>query len=685
MNKRRSYTVAFGLALIACASLVAYPRIRNVIHNASKTSSQAPASSQNQSVSIHANGEGWPWIILQDGRELPTEYAVGASLDRTLLSKSAQPTALAAADFDSDGVPDLITAYATENGGLLTLHRGNGDSIYPNSPDAQAHKAQGTYVDQPFYPDTNAFSIPITPDWIAASDFDMDGRADVLVATLGSSDLYLLPGDAHSGFDSLKHIQLRGGVTAFVTDFVNGEAGLPGVVVGIDGPTGPQALIYHSGMGLLNDSPDVISLSQAATALAIGHLDETLRMDVAIAAGNQLQIVHSEESARDRSEAPIIETRDLPYRINALAAGNFVRGTREELALLSTEGTVYLLDPGKRVRSRNLTSPTSMVAAHLSSGATQLIRAKVSSLPGDDLIVLDEAGQHLYIVSGDPETSDRGNASSISSSRYQVRASLVVDGEPLAVLPMRLNSDALSDLVVLSKGQNAPSVMMTTPASTFTVTNTNDTGSGSLRQAITDANNNLGADAITFNIPAGAPGCNSSTGVCTIRPVSPGLPAIVQALTIDGTTQPGYIASPVIEIFPSGTISNAALDGRANGFVARGLMIDRATGGHGIRLVGSSSIVEGNYIGTDGLARFGNGIDGIHIQGSSNNTIGGTTSAARNIISANSGAGVFLTATGLNNKIEGNLIGTDKNETGSLGNSDGILIENTTTTVIGVA
>ena len=102
MNKRRSYTVAFGLALIACASLVAYPRIRNVIHNASKTSSQAPASSQNQSVSIHANGEGWPWIILQDGRELPTEYAVGANLDRTLLSKSAQPTALAAADFDGD-------------------------------------------------------------------------------------------------------------------------------------------------------------------------------------------------------------------------------------------------------------------------------------------------------------------------------------------------------------------------------------------------------------------------------------------------------------------------------------------------------------------------------------------------------------------------------------------------------
>src|SRR5207244_11372032 len=134
---------------------------------------------------------------------------------------------------------------------------------------------------------------------------------------------------------------------------------------------------------------------------------------------------------------------------NALAAGKFVGDTREELALLSTEGTVYLLDPEKRVRSRNLSSPTSMVAAHLSSGATQLIKAKVSSLPGDDLIVLDEAGQHLYIVSGDPETSDRGNASSISSSRYQVSASLEVEREPVAVLTMRWNSDAPRDPVML--------------------------------------------------------------------------------------------------------------------------------------------------------------------------------------------------------------------------------------------
>ena len=42
----------------------------------------------------------------------------------------------------------------------------------------------------------------------------------------------------------------------------------------------------------------------------------------------------------------------------------------------------------------------------------------------------------------------------------------------------------------------------------FTVTNTNDSGAGSLRQAILDANATAGADEIRFNIPA--PACSPS-------------------------------------------------------------------------------------------------------------------------------------------------------------------------------
>lgn len=58
---------------------------------------------------------------------------------------------------------------------------------------------------------------------------------------------------------------------------------------------------------------------------------------------------------------------------------------------------------------------------------------------------------------------------------------------------------------------------------TFTVSNTNDSGAGSLRQAIIEANNNAGADTIEFAIPSGS----------TIT-LSSGELSITDELTIDG-------------------------------------------------------------------------------------------------------------------------------------------------------
>ena len=65
---------------------------------------------------------------------------------------------------------------------------------------------------------------------------------------------------------------------------------------------------------------------------------------------------------------------------------------------------------------------------------------------------------------------------------------------------------------------------------TFTVVNTLDSGAGSLRQAILDANALVGSDSIEFNIPG--------AGVRTISPAT-GLPLITSPVEIDGYTQPG--------------------------------------------------------------------------------------------------------------------------------------------------
>src|SRR5438093_4955290 len=72
-------------------------------------------------------------------------------------------------------------------------------------------------------------------------------------------------------------------------------------------------------------------------------------------------------------------------------------------------------------------------------------------------------------------------------------------------------------------------------AAGFTVTNTNDSGSGSLRQAILDANSNGATPhTIVFNIPTADPGFDGS--VFTIKPLSP-LPELRGGITVDGATQ----------------------------------------------------------------------------------------------------------------------------------------------------
>jgi hypothetical protein len=76
------------------------------------------------------------------------------------------------------------------------------------------------------------------------------------------------------------------------------------------------------------------------------------------------------------------------------------------------------------------------------------------------------------------------------------------------------------------------------PQAIFTVTNTNDSGPGSLRQAIVDANAMPELDTINFNIPSNDPGCNPTTQVCTIT-LDSLLPFIQTPMTIDGYTQPG--------------------------------------------------------------------------------------------------------------------------------------------------
>jgi hypothetical protein len=248
---------------------------------------------------------------------------------------------------------------------------------------------------------------------------------------------------------------------------------------------------------------------------------------------------------------------------------------------------------------------------------------------------------------------------------------------------------------VLLAGIAPLAINQTGQAATFIVTNTNDSGPGSLRQAILDANANPGADSITFAIDA-------SGSQQTIQPTST-LPTITGPVTIDGWSQggAGYTGPPLIEL--NGALAGSHISGltiTGGGSTVRGLVINGFLLGSfasGIRLqTGGGNWIYGNYIGTDfaGATRVANN-RGIWIDGSSANRIGTNADgvndvAERNVISANVEQNIWIyqpTATG--NLIMGNYIGLNAAGTAAVGTNNqtvattGILVQEASYTVIG--
>jgi hypothetical protein len=204
-----------------------------------------------------------------------------------------------------------------------------------------------------------------------------------------------------------------------------------------------------------------------------------------------------------------------------------------------------------------------------------------------------------------------------------------------------------------------------TVPSTLTVLNNLDSGPGSLRQAILDADSNPGLDTICFRI---------GTGARTIHVGSGGfgpLPAVTDPVLLDGTTQPGFAGRPLIEL--DGTAAGVGADGlviTAGASTVKGLVINRFQGSGILLRTGGGNRIEGNYLGTDttGTGALGN-LRGVDIDGSANNTVGGTTPPSRNLISGNTQAGVAILNPGATgNLIAGNYIGTDASGTEALGN-----------------
>jgi CSLREA domain-containing protein len=193
----------------------------------------------------------------------------------------------------------------------------------------------------------------------------------------------------------------------------------------------------------------------------------------------------------------------------------------------------------------------------------------------------------------------------------------------------------------------------------------------SLRDALIASNSYPGTDTIAFNIPGRGPH--------TIQPRW-GLPEVFDPVVVDGTTEPNFAGTPIVELDGSQAGEVNGLLIFAGNSTVRGLVVNRfgseLGSANGIDLAWTSgNVVEGNYIGTDvtGTVPLGNSNAGVMI-GGPDNRIGGTTAEARNVLSGNLEGVTIADPSATGNVVLGNYIGTDVTGFAALGNRTGVLL-----------
>ncbi|HEY5030625.1 MAG TPA: hypothetical protein VIK39_19640, partial [Candidatus Angelobacter sp.] len=472
-----------------------------------------------------------PKIWLGDNQAVPVKPVGASTLAQSVAAGQAQPTAMATADVDGDGVADMIAGFSAPGGGAIVIHRGNMDAFAPQSNASFQAIGRGQFP-APFLPNAQVFNVPVRPDFIAIGRFTPSGHQDLAVAALGGNSIFVFSGDGKGGFGAPRTISLSGNVTVMASENLLRSLPYSNLVVGTATPQTSSLLVF-SGTDSGLSPPAAFPLAAAASNIVFGDFGDS-HTDTAFLSGGNVFILHSSSFQ--------MEALSLPVNASAMALGSFIfdRTGGLQIALLTSEGTLHIaahtefdprpltadehqarLQAGRRGMGNPLDPPRTLPqngfkiveniasAAPFSAGQPPvLFRTRISDHAADDVMVLNPSMGQLAVISH-PDVA--AGATTFLPAQVSTRP---YSGSPVAALPMRTNIDGRPGVVALHAGQLAPAVMMPLPDPTFFVNRTDDPAPGavastcnnisnadtstscSLREALQKANATAGTDTI---------------------------------------------------------------------------------------------------------------------------------------------------------------------------------------------
>ncbi len=598
------------------------------------------------SVSAHWELLDTPVELIRDG-QLKSAAEIGAA------------RCGATADLDGDGVLDLVTGHELEMAGAVVVFYGNPD--FRQGLRRDLWRAEEGLPPLPaFAPQATVLDVSFPPDFLAIGDFDGDGFPDVAGAGRGLDRLVLLPGDGAGGFAAPVEMRLPGAVTACATGDVNRADTFSDLVITIAVGSGGAVLVYEGPAGALHAAPEWHHLAAPATDVEIGRFDDDPWADIAVAAEEVVVISGrdrrlAEKTAKKQRVGPaLVETLELQAAAHDLVFGHFVEDSFQQLAVRRRDGVLEVVRSHAGLLEHQLvgelqpptTASPGLVAIRSIAGST------------DDLVVAENGGM----------VSAVGIRTAKSGSKSLERRG-VVDAQARAVLAARLNRDARDDLVLLGHG-NGPKIAKTMPRYVFTVNSTADSDDGSC----TAANCTLREALNAINAAPTASGIVMDLSHSSVISPASWLPLIqVSNAVIDGTVGSGPVTNHLtLDGSSCNDCNGLSIVGGLTTVTTisfGGFVQDLSTARSAIEITSDNNLIAGCLIGIDLASNPTPNHRGVVVRNASGNTIGGSTAADRNVISANDAVGVSVSGSvGNNNRVIGNYVGTDRSGAAALGN-----------------
>lgn len=171
------------------------------------------------------------------------------------------PTSVATADFNHDGLTDILTTNISSNS--LSMLLGNGD---------------GTFKDQV------QIELSKDPRALVLEDFNGDGELDAAVACSGSDQIALLFGRPNGKFTVGHRYAVHRTPVSIAAGDVSGD-GKPDLAVALRNDK--IAILLGDGTGGFNEGP-VYEYGDTPTSVALKDIDQDGRMDLAVSNGGPM-------------------------------------------------------------------------------------------------------------------------------------------------------------------------------------------------------------------------------------------------------------------------------------------------------------------------------------------------------------------------------------------------------------